>query len=208
MRYAQTYTKLAEALAFLGNSLLSPMNQTSSVGLDSAFWETFPDFGNEDITQAVNRCASYAENAQRQILNGGNAVQDASVEYTKLFVGPPKPAAAPWESFYRGDDVTSGFGKATFDMQRRLRDAGLQVSNENNQYADHAGIELLYLSVLCERAASAEEGLPNDTADFVDRFLDWTGRLLATVDDVAPGGYISCILQLARALVAYTTQVE
>ena len=40
-------------------------------------------------------------------------------------------------------------------MQRLLREAGLEVSNENNQYADHIGIELLYASVLCQRAAEA-----------------------------------------------------
>lgn len=38
-------------------------------------------------------------------------------------------------------------------MRALLRNAGLEVSNENNQYADHVGIELLYASVPCGTCA-------------------------------------------------------
>lgn len=61
---------------------------------------------------------------------------------------------APWESFYVQEGVTNGFGEPTFRMRERLRQAALEVSNENNQYADHIGIELLYCSELARRAAS------------------------------------------------------
>ncbi len=43
-RTAETWTNYAEALAFAGNSLLAPMNQTGTAGLLPEFWRDFPSF--------------------------------------------------------------------------------------------------------------------------------------------------------------------
>ena len=138
-------------------------------------------------------------------------MQRESVEYTKLFVGPPHPAAAPWETMHRGEGASVGFGEATFEMQRLLREAGLEVSNENNQYADHIGIELLYASVLCQRAAEACDAgdetraseLESQLASFVRAHpLAWIGRLVTAVTEAEANGYIVRLLELARALLA------
>ena len=156
MLIEQALVDYSEAFAFIGNSLLKPMNQTDAIGLDPAFWAQFPDFESEAVADAVRVCADYAMRAQR-IGNRKDAVTHESVEFTKLFVGPPRPAAAPWETFYRvpeGVEVSVGFGQATFEMRDLLREAGLELSNENRQYEDHIGIELLYLSTLCSRAAA------------------------------------------------------
>lgn len=205
---SQTWNDYAEALAFAGNSLLSPMSQTGDVALDPAFWDAFPDFGDPAIAKAVADCRAYAEDAQRFMAQGGNAVQRASVEYTKLFIGPPRPAAAPWETMYRVEGNTVGFGEATYQMQRLLREAGLKVSNENNQYADHIGIELLYASTLCgqiacagEDAVSAADGLRGQLAAFAAQHpLSWMGKLVSACEAEAPGGFVSGILRLAKAL--------
>ena len=124
---------LSEAYAFIGNSLLKPMTMTSTVGLDPAFWASFPTFDDAAVAEVVAACARYAEEAARRAEAGEDEPQRVAVEYTKLFVGPPSPAAAPWETMYRGQDVTVGFGQATFEMRELLRAAGLEVRNENNQ---------------------------------------------------------------------------
>ena len=205
---ASTWDDYAEALAFTGNSLLAPMNQTSTVALDPAFWEEFPGFGDEGVAAALADCRAYAQEAQDFVAGGGNAVQRASVEFTKLFVGPPRPATSPWETMYgagAGSDI-AGFGEPTFQMQQLLREEGLEVSNENNQYADHIGIELLLASVLAQRAAEAlnELQLENDLEKF--RWfahahpLAWAGELAAAAEQVAPGGFIPRMLRLGIAL--------
>ena len=165
---------LSEAYAFVGNSLLKPMTMTSTIGLDPAFWEAFPAFDGA-VAQAVEVCACYAEEAGRRAEGGEDGQQRASVEYTRLFVGPPSPAAAPWETMYRGKDVTVGFGQATFEMRELLREAGLEVRNANNQYEDHMGIELLYLSELCRREATGESATESaDIAAFIEQHpLAW-----------------------------------
>ena len=205
---AQTWADCSEALAFVGNSLLAPMNQTGVVGLDPSFWEAFPDFGDAEAAAALSSCVSYARDAQVYAESGGSPVTRASVEYTKLFVGPPKPAAAPWETMYRsGAGSAVGFGQATFEMKELLREFGLEVSNENNQYADHIGIELLLASVLCARIAESEgdagkqrELLERLTAFLEEHPLAWTGKLLEAVRAVEPEGYIAALLTLADAI--------
>lgn len=199
---AQDQTKwndYAEAFAFFGNTLLAPMNQTSAIGLDPAFWVGFPKFDDDQVAEALFACREFAEASQARAAKGENIVQQVSVEYTELFVGPPKPAAAPWETFYK-DESGVGFGIPTFTMQRLLREAGLVVSNENNQYADHIGIELLYLSVLCTRAATDRDAA-DAAVDFAqERVRTWIGDLEAKVAQAAPKGYIDTILLLAMAL--------
>jgi len=210
-RDAAIWTNYAEALAFVGNSLLAPMNQTGTVGLEPEFWESFPSFDDVHVAVALEACGAYAVAAQQLAAEGGNPVQQASVEYTKLFVGPPRPAAAPWETMYRpgSEGATVGFGQATFEMRALLREAGLEVSNENNQYADHIGIELLYASVLCERLAQADgdaeaqEELAEKLKGFAQNHpLAWIGKLQVAVASVEPTGYIAALLELGRALLS------
>ncbi|MCK6138568.1 TorD/DmsD family molecular chaperone [Slackia exigua] len=198
----------AESLAFLGNSLLSPMNQTETYGLDPSFWAAFPDFEDNDIRNALLELERFADAASRdESIDWSTSI---SVEFTKLFIGPPKPAAAPWETFYRSPDggrVSVGFGKATFEMRQLLRDAGLQVRNDNNQYPDHIGIELLYASVSCSRIADLVD-VGEDAAGAIDRLrcfisghpYSWIDRLIDAVRKECPDSYIFLLLKLARAI--------
>lgn len=156
MLNSEEWAALSEAYAFLGNSLLLPMNQTAHVGVDPGFWEAFPDFGDADVRAAADDLCAWARRASAQ--GEEAAVEEAAVEHTHLFVGPPKPAAAPWETFHRGSsEVSVGFGVATYEMRALLREAGLGLSGPSNQYEDHMGVELLLLAELCRRAAEADE---------------------------------------------------
>lgn len=189
---------LSQAFAFVGNSLLKPVNQTPKVGLDPMFWSQFPDFGDEAIACAVEACQAYAKAGAAD----GEAFETrVAVEFARLFVGPPKPAAAPWESAYRGGGGT-GFGQSAFEMRALLREADLQMTGENNQYADHIGIELLLLSVLLERAASGEGALEAAAGFAQAHPLSWVPDLRQSVQAEAPDGYIAHLLELAQSLLS------
>lgn len=200
------WKSLSEAYGFIGNSLLRPMSQTSSVGLDPAFWEAFPDFDDEAVAEAVRACgrtaAAVAAKAEER---GSDPVQDCSIEFTRLFVGPPSPAAAPWETMYRGENVTVGFGQATYEMRTLLREAGLEVRNENNQYEDHMGIELLYLSTLCARQAESPDAeAAQALATFMDEHpLAWVAKLRDRIAQESPGGYLAALVSLEGAVLAW-----
>lgn len=109
----------SQLYAFLGNSLLSPMSRTESVGLDPAFWRELGGLLDGALADSAESLASWAERASADAARS-ETVQRVSVEFTKLFVGPPKPAAAPWESANGPVDSHVGFGEATFAMRERL----------------------------------------------------------------------------------------
>ncbi len=197
------FEALADAYAFLGNSLLRPMSQTAPVGLDAGFWTAFPDFGSEAAAAAARELALWAEAGSSAAET--DRVRDVSVEYTQLFVGPPKPAAPPWETMNRAEGVTVGFGEPTFQMRQLLSAVGLELSNENRQYEDHMGIELLYLSELCRRAGAGEGeaagGAVPDPADFIaEHPLAWIDFFSTRVREAAPDGYFVRLLALTKAL--------
>ncbi|WP_165253915.1 molecular chaperone TorD family protein [Adlercreutzia sp. ZJ304] len=190
----------ADVLAFLGNSLLKPITQTPSVGLESSFWETFPNFDNEEVQKGIDKCLEFARKAGKRKEAGEDVVENTAVEYTKLFIGPPSPSAFPWETMYQGKDISVGFGEPTIKMQNILRDMGLEVSNSNNQYADHIGIELLALSEMCRRVNGGELSL-EDMKFFIDEHpRAWIGALRDKVSEVYPDGYYACILDLSDAV--------
>ncbi len=204
------YEQMADALAFCGNSLLAPMTQTANVGLDLAFWEAFPTFGSKRMAAATQACAAWASGLpERAAAKGWDAATCCAVEFTQLFVGPPRPAAAPWETAYRaaaaGADAAVGFGQATFEMRELLREADLQLSNENHQYEDHMGIELLLLSELCRRVGAADEDATAEAACKVASFAAehpaaWISLFRAKVAAAAPDGYFVHLLVVAEAL--------
>ena len=261
------WEELAQAYAFIGNSLLKPMTQTDKVGLDPEFWQAFPDFGDAKVRAALRNLACFAKSAlaeaenvaatkrtgssansdmdSREALNATGAIDSGAVgadtassvldeaalrvavEYTHLFVGPPSPAAPPWETMNRCKEATVGFGEATFQMRALLREAGFALSNENRQYEDHLGIELLYLSELCrlhakdgegaggaegsEKAESAESAAcaggaesAKDVRSFIDEHpLSWVSALHEKVREAAPGGYFDKLLALTDAVLAW-----
>ena len=227
-RSAEEWEEFADALAFLGNSLLLPISMTAPVGLDPAFWASFHGFDDEAVSSAAEGLCAWI--AERFGSSAEQLVRDVSVEYTRLFVGPPAPLAPPWETMNGAAETSVGFGEATFQMKQLIRDAGLAFVGQNRQYEDHMGIELLYASELARRIAAGESGerldadgalrengegpaaaappalpvhsvTPEQLRTFLaDHPLKWIGTLKERVAEAAPDGYYLCLLQLADAL--------
>ena len=218
---ADHWTAYRDVYAFVGNELLSPMNRSGcEQGLDPLFWESAPVPENGLGRHGLERLQAYAQAASAY---GGPAGPDvpgmlqASVEFAHLFIGPPRPAAAPWETM-SGPDAPKhvGYGKATVAMRRLIAEEGLELSHGNRQYEDHIGIELLYLARLCEKAA-AEAGAPEDpheagggdapssyaakAAWFISAHpLRWIGLFRDEVDAQRPEGYYSALLEYVQGV--------
>ncbi len=202
------WKSLSEAYGFLGNSLLAPMTMTASVGLDMRFWEAFPTFEDQGISNAVAACERWTQAASlRAEENDEDLIERCAVEYTRLFIGPPSPLAPPWETMYRASKVSVGFGQATFEMRQLLREAGLELRNENRQYEDHMGIELLYLSDRCRWLSGDPVGgvdARQKLASFIDDHpLDWIEPFRDCVEEQSPYGYFSHILLVAQCLLKW-----
>lgn len=219
----------AQRFAFLGNSLLSPMSQTSAIGLEPDFWLQFPVLEDQHVRASCEKLAKWAKTykgiptkegaesieesakdrknqedltiqqnlATHQNLETQRKVAGVSVEFTHLFVGPPRPSAYPWETFYRGEGITNGFGHATLEMKQALQEIGLKLDNKNNQYEDHIGIELLYISELCSKGIDAVVAHKS----FIEAHpLSWIDKLQASIHAEIPGGYFDLVVGLTKEL--------
>lgn len=225
----------AQRFAFLGNSLLSPMSQTSAIGLEPDFWLQFSVLEDQHVRASCEKLAEWAKTykglptkegvesieesekdrksqedltiqrnpgTQQNLETQRNLatqrkVTGVSVEFTHLFVGPPRPNAYPWETFYRGEGIINGFGHATLEMKQALQEIGLKLDNKNNQYEDHIGIELLYISELCSKGIDAVVAHKS----FIEAHpLSWIDRLQASIRAEIPGGYFDLVVGLTKEL--------
>ncbi len=198
----------AERFAFLGNSLLSPMTSETAVGLHAPFWDAFAEglavvgCANERLVAGIDHvrrfaCAAAVEHEE--------TVERVRMEHARLFAGPPKPEAPPWETFYAvpGRIGEAGFGEAAFAMRKAFREAGIVLIGENNQYADHMGLELLLVAAVCERFAASSPAA--DQAARLSRFVEerpasWAPSFRAAVEAAEPDGYYRGIAEAAEGL--------
>jgi TorA maturation chaperone TorD len=115
-------------------------------------------------------------------------------DYTRMFIGPGKVPAPPWESIYRDADHLY-FSQETQEVRNTYRKYNLLPKDLGHQPDDHLGLELDFLHKLCEmareKAKSADEtGLMeilNDQKAFLDEHLlkwvpDWTRDVVKSAE--------------------------
>lgn len=192
---AVSWDALAWAYAFLGNSLMEPMNENSHAGLDASFWDTFPDFGSDDVAEKLDACADYVTGLVRSY--GDDALNRTSVEYARLFVGPPEPAAVPWEGYYLAGQDGTDDGRAAEDMADLLAGVGITLDRQQVPHLDHMGIELLYLSELCHRQA------PESLGFIIAHPLSWIGAFADRIEAAAGEGFYLAVVRIAESLLEY-----
>ena len=95
-------------------------------------------------------------------------------EYTRLFVGPDKLVAPPWESVYRGEDAML-FQEVTLEVREIYRGFGLLPEGYPHVADDSLALELAFMSKLAERAM---EDLHNGDEEGLDRLLESSGDFL------------------------------
>ncbi|MEK7847747.1 MAG: molecular chaperone TorD family protein [Chloroflexota bacterium] len=77
---------------------------------------------------------------------------ELAVEYTRLFRGPVKAQAYPYESMYTDGEV---LGRSALDVMREYEQAGVGVSAEFKDLPDHIAAELEFMHYLCAREFEA-----------------------------------------------------
>ena len=89
-------------------------------------------------------------------------------DYTRLFIGPNKVLAPPWESVYF-NETRSIFQEQTLEVRDWYRRFGLESVKIHKEPDDHIGLELAFLSHLAGQASAALEA--QDRAE-LERLLD------------------------------------
>jgi TorA maturation chaperone TorD/Pyruvate/2-oxoacid:ferredoxin oxidoreductase delta subunit len=120
-----------------------------------------------DASTACQRNRTYANLAEAF----STAEPGLEHEFTRLFLGPGRPVAHPFESVYREGRT---MGSTALDVQRRMAGEGLAPSGRT--LPDHVSIELAFMAHLTAREAQAwNDGDCDEAQDYLARqgdFLD------------------------------------
>lgn len=109
----------------------------------------------EEAAESLELRVAALQAAARACVEGGDDSLDAlDSAYARLFVGPRRPEAAPWESAYVGDDGLL-FQPSTLEVRKAYVAQGLIPSRYPRIADDHLAIELGFLASLGQRASDA-----------------------------------------------------
>ncbi len=75
------------------------------------------------------------------------ALQELLVDYTRLFLGPPSPQAAPYGSIWLGGEG-SVMQESTVAIEGLYSEAGFEIDEELGELPDHVAVELEFLYLL------------------------------------------------------------
>jgi TorA maturation chaperone TorD len=168
--------------------------------LDSIpFGSTLPD-----VVSALATLQRWADPLQHGLDDATFA--EISDDYTRLFVGPGRLPAAPWESVYTNKD-RAVFQMETVSVKNWYRRFDLVLASEYNEPADHIGLEfgfLAHLSKLTIAASEIRDGAEVTTLIDAQRaflsyhVLPWVPRWAADVLDNAQTDLYCGLAWLAR----------
>jgi TorA maturation chaperone TorD len=90
------------------------------------------------------------------LAEGGESMQEIHADHRRLFLGPERVLACPYESVYLNEEHLT-FGSQTLAVRRWYRRYGLRAPAEGREPDDHIGLELVFVSHLCLLALDAAE---------------------------------------------------
>lgn len=96
------------------------------------------------------------------------------LEHTRLFIGPYKLPAPPYESVYRTDERLV-MQQPTIEVRKAYLQAGLEVKGIHTSPDDHISAELEFMEYLCDKTASA---LKNQDACEAMRYIELQRKFL------------------------------
>ncbi len=128
---------------------------------------------------------------------------DDYFEYFRLFVGPDRLAAAPFESVYK-TNMRLTMQEDTLRVRKCYEKAGLMVKEKNTVPDDHLGIELEFACYLIGQIGRLEEKNENTTlieqeyfSFFKEHLLSWVPQHCEEIINVSSSK--SCV-QIAKML--------
>lgn len=142
-------------------------------------------------------------------------LEDLRRDHARLFVGPNRLLAPPWESVYRSTEHLL-FERQTFEVRQQYQRYGMETRQSNVEPDDHIGLELRFIAHLNGLALFAmDKGDTNLTVEAVEasgRFLtehllQWSPEFLGQVMKSANTAYYRAVAQLTLGCLYHTNAV-
>ena len=189
---------------------------------EDLLWELSSLFGEESVAELKQFAASgYLD----------NDFESVAQEYMNLFAVPTGRYVTPFEDVYRGITVDGMLqrgplmGDRAVAARRIYRAAGADMERTCKELPTHIGVELSYMSFLCEREAAAirdeeEQKLPTDVKrtaanpvryrelqiKFLNQHLNaWFPQLNRSIQANAKSPFYRCMAQITESFLAYDT---
>ncbi len=135
-------------------------------------------------------------------------------DYQRLFVGPGRSLATPWESVFRSVDQLI-FGAQTLQVRRAYQQFAFPTPWLHAEPDDHLGLELGFIAHLCglglralEEGDSAAQALvmAEIRAFLNEHLLSWAVQCLTLVIQNAESAYYRGSAQLALACLTHSAR--
>lgn len=176
------------------------------------------DFDGAAMSAVAGEAASLLglqeSEAMRDFLGQLEHSEDAEAhrrEYMRLFVGPAKLAAPPWESVY-AEQGRSLFTATTLEVRNAYRAMGMLPAAYPQVADDHLAIELSFMARLAEQMDQTADGgdeqgygRAHDASEaFLDQhLLKWIDRYAADIAQGAKEADGSLYPSMAQALAVF-----
>ena len=102
--------------------------------------------------------------------------KDIRCEYARLFIGPRRPLAPPYESCYRSHNKQL-FGMTAIEVRRQYQIQGLQINTLGTEPDDFIGFEFEFMYYLSHRLVKA---LDENNQEEVTKLLKYQGDFISS----------------------------
>lgn len=106
---------------------------------------------------------------QLKTIAKGKDLEELSLEYNRLFVGPYRLVAPPYESVYRGGEEQV-MAACAVQVEKLYREEGLEISSDFKDLPDHIVAELQFMGFLClKEAQAANQGNEAEALKYIEK---------------------------------------
>lgn len=133
-------------------------------------------------------------------------------DYARLFIGPNRLLAPPWESVYRSEEHLL-FEEETMQVRAMYRKYGFAIPSDYVQPDDHFGLEMSFVAHLCNQGIHALNNQQWQTLEdiqqsvsvfFEEHICQWADAFLTDVKTNAATPYYQGLVVLASGCIAHT----
>ena len=215
---------LAETLLgqHLGYSFLSkvfyepPTAEFIQLLVDDSLFDIWPiESENPDMLAGLTELRAFCATWQAE------DIAALKRDYARLFIGPERLLAPPWESVYRSEEHLL-FERQTLEVRSQYQRFGMPIPKLNVEPDDHIGLEFRFVAYLCNLALEGvEHNRPEITSGvldamhhfFTEHLWTWAPDCLGRVETNALTGYYRGAARLALGCMqissaSFSVQVE
>lgn len=190
----------ADLYRLLGALVLVPPAEELLAALSSAHaFDTFAECGPEGTLREA------LESMGTDLARGPEALNEIRRDHIRLFVGPKKKLAPPWESVYRSADRIV-MQEQSVEVLRAYATQRIGFKGMGETPADHAGYELEFVAILIGRSRRSKQAREALSSFLNDHLLAWVPAWAADVRKHAKSAFWRGFGEALTALCAVEEQ--